>query len=101
MENQQIPQAQPVEPTQTPQAPQQQGPGASGRAVAALVMGILSIVCMGFLAGIPAIILGSMELKAIKAGSAPQAGESAAKVGFILGISMGGMEGAQSVSFVI
>lgn len=49
-------------------------------------MGILSIVCMGFLAGIPAIILGTMELKAIKAGQAPAAGESAAKVGYILGI---------------
>lgn len=82
MEDQNIPEAQPVA-QQTPQAPSQ---GASGRAVAALVLGILSIVCMGFLAGIPAIILGTMELRAIKAGAAPQAGESAAKVGYVLGI---------------
>jgi hypothetical protein len=85
MENQNIPEAQPV--AEQPQAAQTPaGQGASGRAVAALILGILSIICMGFLAGIPAIILGSMELKTIKAGAAPAAGESAAKVGYILGI---------------
>lgn len=85
MENQNIPEAAPV--VEQPQAqPQPIQQGASGRAVAALVLGILSIICMGFLAGIPAIILGTMELKAIKAGGAPVAGESAAKVGYILGI---------------
>lgn len=82
MEDQNIPEAQPVQEPQ-PQTPQQ---GASGRAVAALVLGILSIICMGFLAGIPAIILGTMEMKSIKAGHSPLAGESAAKVGYILGI---------------
>lgn len=79
-----IPVAQPVSPP--PPAPAPGGPGASGRAIAALILGILSLVCMGFLTGVPAIILGSMELKAIKAGGAPLAGEGVAKVGYILGI---------------
>jgi hypothetical protein len=83
MENQNIPEAEPIE-SPTSQQPLQQA--ASGRAVAALVMGILSIICMGFIAGIPAIILGSMELRDIKANRAPAAGETAAKVGYVLGI---------------
>lgn len=82
MEEEQIPIAKPVE--TMPQAPMH--PGASGRAVASLVLGIMSLICMGFLTGIPAIILGSMELRAIKAGQAPLAGEGVAKVGYILGI---------------
>lgn len=77
-----IPTAKPVEPqVVTPTAP-----AASARATTALVLGILSIVCAGFLAGIPAIIIGRMELRDIKSGSAPKSGEGIAKVGFILGI---------------
>ncbi len=83
MENQNIPEAKPAEPPAQQQVPQG---AASGRAVAALIMGILSILCLGFVAGIPAIILGSMELRAIKAGAAPAAGETSARVGYILGI---------------
>lgn len=81
-----IPVAQPVESAHVnqPQMPVSSGP--SGRAVASLILGILSLICMGFLTGIPAIILGSMELKAIKRGEATQAGEGIAKVGYILGI---------------
>jgi len=82
MSEEQIPVAKPVE--APPEAAAQ--PGASGRAVASLVLGILSLICMGFMAGIPAIILGSMELRAIKDGKAPKAGEGVAKVGYILGI---------------
>jgi hypothetical protein len=82
MEQENIPVAKPAEPAEAP-APTQ---NASTRAVAALILGILSILCMGFLAGIPAIILGSMELRAIKEGLAPAAGEGLAKVGYILGI---------------
>ncbi|MFH0799228.1 MAG: DUF4190 domain-containing protein [Pseudomonadota bacterium] len=83
MVDENIPVAKPVDvPVQT----QPPAPSASGRAIAALILGILSLLCMGFLSGIPAIILGSMELKAIKAGHAPQAGEGVARVGYILGI---------------
>lgn len=81
MNQDQIPVAEPIASPPPPQVP-----GASSRAIAALILGILSLICMGFFAGIPAIILGSMELKAIKAGTAPLAGEGVAKVGYILGI---------------
>ncbi len=82
MSTEQIPTAEPVV-TQTPPVQTQ---AASGQAVAALILGILSILCMGIFTGIPAIVLGSIELKAIKAGKAPQSGEGMAKVGYILGI---------------
>ena len=124
MENQGIPEARPIEtpPAQPQQQPQAPGQAASGRAIAALILGILSLLCMGFLSGIPAIILGAMEMKAIKAGTSPVAGESAAKVGFvlgivgtvltcltilgfvfmvILGISVGSMEAAKTVALII
>lgn len=79
-----IPVAKPVEPT-TPTEGQPSQTG-STRAVVVLILGILSLVCAGFLTGIPAIIVGNMELKAIKNGEAPKEGEGVAKVGFILGI---------------
>lgn len=82
MSQENIPFAQPVHATPPPPHVQ----GASGRAIASLILGILSLLCMGFVSGVPAIILGSMELRAIKAGQAPHAGESVAKVGYILGI---------------
>lgn len=90
MDEQQIPVAKPVE-----NQPVTEQPGgvcaspkdtASSRAMAALILGILSIVCMGFLTGIPAIIIGKMELNDIKIGKANKAGEGIAKIGFILGI---------------
>ena len=84
MEEQNIPVAKPVEPT-APTGGQSSQTG-STRAVVTLILGILSLVCAGFLTGIPAIIIGHMELKAIKQGEAPKEGEGVAKVGFILGI---------------
>jgi hypothetical protein len=63
----------------------QQG-GASGRAIAALVLGIVSFVMCCTPAGIIGIVLGKMEMNAIREGRAPRAGESVAKVGFYLGI---------------
>lgn len=58
---------------------------ASGRAIAALVLGIAGIVCFTPLA-IVAWILGSMELKSIATGQASAAGQTLAKIGWILGI---------------
>lgn len=81
MSDENIPVATPVDEPARPPAEQ-----ASGRAIAALILGILSLVCMGFVTGIPAIILGRMELNAIKEGKAVCAGEGVAKVGYILGI---------------
>ncbi len=68
--------------------PQREGmpPKVSTRAIASLVFGVLSLVCAGFLAGIPAIILGGLELKAIRAKQSSPEGEAIAKIGLILGI---------------
>ncbi len=63
----------------------QQG-GASGRAIAAMVVSIVSLVICCWPAGITGAILGKMEMNAIQEGRAPQAGETMAKVGFYLGI---------------
>lgn len=78
-----IPVAQRVSQPET-QTPKTQ---ASGRSMATLIFGILSLVCAGFVTGIPAIILGLMELKAIRNGEAPKEGESISKVGLALGIA--------------
>lgn len=64
----------------------QQG-SASGRAIASMVLGILGLVMCGFLTSIPAMILGKMEMNDIKAGRAPKAGETLAKIGFYVGIA--------------
>lgn len=68
----------------TPPLPQ----GASGRAIAAMVLSIISIFTCGPLLSIPGLILGKMEMNAIREGLAPQAGETFAKVGFYLGIAV-------------
>ncbi|MBI2895214.1 MAG: DUF4190 domain-containing protein [Deltaproteobacteria bacterium] len=59
---------------------------ASGRAIAALVLGIVGLVLCGWLAGIPAVILGKMELNAIERGEAPAAGKGIATAGFWIGV---------------
>lgn len=66
----------------------QQG-GASGRAIAALVLSIIALIscCFGWPFGIVGIVLGKMEMNAIREGRAPQSGETLAKVGFYLGIA--------------
>ena len=60
-------------------------PASSSRPTIALVLGILGVVCCGLVAPV-AWFMGSAELKAIRAGSAPAAGEGLAKAGMILGI---------------
>ena len=60
---------------------------ASGRATAAMVLGIVSLVlCLGFLTGIPAAVLGKLELNAIDEGRAPEAGRTRAAAGMITGL---------------
>ena len=66
-----------------PPAPPQQG--GSSRATTALVLGILGFLCCQLCAPF-AWYMGSQELKAIKAGTSPMAGEGTAKAGMILGI---------------
>ena len=60
-------------------------PASSNRPTIALILGILGVVCCGLLAP-AAWYIGSQEIKAIAAGSAPAAGEGMAKAGMILGI---------------
>lgn len=67
--------------------PVTQQSGASGRAIASMVLSILGLVMCGFLTSIPAMILGKMELNDIKLGKAPKAGETLAKIGFYVGIA--------------
>jgi len=54
------------------------------KAIWALVLGILGLVCCGLVGGIPAIILGNMAKKEIDAGQGT--GRGMAQAGFILGI---------------
>ena len=60
-------------------------PASSNRPTIALVLGIVGVVCCGLVAPV-AWFMGSAGLKAIRAGSAPAAGEGLAKAGMILGI---------------
>ena len=58
---------------------------ASGMAVTALVLGILSFCCCGFIAGIPALILGYMENGKIGRHESSPKGKWMVLVGMILG----------------
>lgn len=58
---------------------------ASGRATTALVLGILGFVCCQLCAPF-AWYIGNQEVKAIKQGSSPAAGQGFAMAGMILGI---------------
>jgi hypothetical protein len=50
-----------------------------------MILGILSIVACGLLAGIPALILGSSAKKEIAASGGAQSGEGMATAGVVLG----------------
>ncbi len=60
----------------------------SKMAIASLVLAILSMFCFGFLTGIPAAILGWMELSAIKQGRSDRSNAWMAHVGIWGGIIM-------------
>lgn len=68
--------------------PVKQGAGASQRAVAALILTVAGLFCCGFLTGIPAAIVGWMEISAIKNGQSPPAGMWMAQVGLWGGIAV-------------
>lgn len=61
-------------------------PKTNQKAVWAMVLGILGLVCCGFLAGIPAVILGNVAKKEIAASNGAQTGAGMAQAGFVLGI---------------
>jgi len=60
--------------------------GASGRAITSMVLSLVSIFMCGFLTSIPGMILGKMEMNAIRQGQAPSAGEGISKAGFYIGL---------------
>jgi hypothetical protein len=61
------------------------GQSTNGKAIASLVLGICSIVlCLGFLAGIPAVILGRIAKREIAEGNGT--GDGLANAGLITGI---------------
>jgi hypothetical protein len=60
-------------------------PTSSSRGTTALVLGIIGVVCCQICAPF-AWYIGNQEVNAIKAGTAPIAGEGAAKAGMILGV---------------
>lgn len=60
-------------------------PAPNNRPTIILVLGILGVVCCGLLAPV-AWVMGSSELKAIRAGTSPASGEGLSKAGMILGI---------------
>ncbi len=69
-----------------PSIPPTATPVSNTKALVSLVLGILSLVCCGFFAGLPAVFLGRSELKAIDQGRAPESNRNLAKLGFIFGL---------------
>lgn len=61
-------------------------PQTNKKAIWSLVTGILSIVCCGLIAGIPALILGNSAKKEITTSGGAQSGAGMAQAGVILGI---------------
>jgi putative exporter of polyketide antibiotics len=61
-------------------------PKTNQKAIWALVLGILGLVCCGFIAGIPAVILGNSAKKEIAASGGAETGAGMAQAGFVLGI---------------
>lgn len=78
----------------SPPPPPPPGPGGYGyaapktnqKAIWALVLGILGLVCCGIFTGIPAIFLGNAAKKEIASSGGAQTGGGMAQAGFILGI---------------
>ncbi|MBX7221534.1 MAG: DUF4190 domain-containing protein [Blastocatellia bacterium] len=67
--------------------PPQVRQGAGGKAIASLVLGICSFALgLGPVLSIPGVILGKMEMNAIRRGEASPDGETIAKVGFYVSL---------------
>ncbi len=62
--------------------------GASGRAIASMILSLVSIVSCGPFLSVPGLIMGKLELDAIRRGQSPLAGETFAKIGYYAGIAI-------------
>lgn len=60
---------------------------ASGRAIASMIISIVSFFTCGPFLSIPGMIMARMEMNAINEGKAPRAGETFAKIGFWVGLA--------------
>jgi len=60
-------------------------PQTDGKATASLILGILSLLCFSFLAGIPAVILGHLSRKNIRESLGRLKGDGMALAGLIMG----------------
>jgi type IV pilus assembly protein PilA len=60
-------------------------PQTDGKATGSLILGILSLLCFSFLAGIPAVILGHMSRKNIRQSMGRLKGDGMALAGLIMG----------------
>src|SRR5215831_7087514 len=56
-----------------------------GKATASLILGILSLLCLGVLAGIPAVILGHLAQSNIRKSAGRLAGQGRATAGLVMG----------------
>lgn len=61
-------------------------PRTNPKAIWALVLGIIGVLCCGFFAGIPALILGNSAKKEIAYSGGSQSGTGMAQAGVVLGI---------------
>lgn len=59
--------------------------GATGKAIAILVLAIVGLVCCPLTAPV-AWVMGHQEIKAVQRGAAPAANHSLAQIGMVLGI---------------
>jgi hypothetical protein len=76
----------PFYPYGAPPPPTANATRSDARAVAALVLGLLSITCMGLFAGIPAIVLGAMSRKEIDRSQGTLTGRGMAAGGIVTGL---------------
>jgi hypothetical protein len=60
--------------------------GASGRAIASMILSVIAVFTCGPLLSVPGMILGKIEMNAIRQGQAHPAGENFAKAGFYVGL---------------
>lgn len=75
-------------------------PKTSGKATTSLVLGVVSMVCFGFLTGIPAIVVGMRARKEIRLSQGRVTGDGLALGGIITGI-IGTLIGLAVVALVI
>ena len=77
------------------------GMEASQKPMIALILAIAAFLCCGPFTGVPAAIVGWMELDAIKNGRSPESGKTMATIGFWGGISATVIHGIGYVLWIL